>query len=364
MSEANESADKPHQATPDRIKKAREKGDVTQSPEVQTAARYIGVLAVIASTGGLFALRAAEGLSGFLTRPQEASAYLLGDGDVWTLFAPAATPVFVVLGTALALVLLTLGLLRAIVFVPSKLAPDLKRISPIKSASQKFGPQGVKEFLRTTVKTLCFGGAAIALGIAATPRLLSRTGASANVLSGELAWLLLAMLSVAVVVSAIAAAIDLPVKHAARLKKLRMSHQEVSDENKESEGSPERKKAQRKRAQELAQGAGLKAVPEADVVVVNPEHYAVALVWDRAGGEVPRCVAKGTDHMALAIKQRALQSGVPIHRDVACARALHATVEIGEPIRREHFAAVAAAIRFADRVRGASRQQNDPFTNA
>lgn len=354
MSDDTENGDKPHQASPDRIKKAREKGDVTQSPEVQTAARYTAVLAIVGGAGSLLASRAAEGLTGFLVRPEAASAYLLGDGAIWPLFSPAAAPVFILLGGALALVFLTLGILRAVVFVPSKLAPDLKRISPFKSAKQKFGPQGIKEFLRTTAKTLCFAGAAITLGVAATPRLLSHTGAPASILSGELGWLLVSMLCVAVVVGLGAAAIDLPVRHAARLKKLRMSHQDVSDENKESEGAPERKKAQRRRAQELARGAGLNDVPNADVVVVNPQHYAVALTWDRAGGEVPRCVAKGTDHMALAIKERARQAGVPIHRDVACARALHATVERGDPIRREHFAAVAAAIRFADRVRAAN----------
>lgn len=351
MSDDTDNADKPFDASPERIRKARGKGDVTQSPEVQTAARYIGALLVVGALGSVLATRAATGLSGFLTRPQEASAYLLGNGDIWPVIAPAAAPVFVLAGTALVLVLCVLTVLRAIVFVPSKLSPDLKRISPMKNAGQKFGPQGIKEFARTTVKTLAFSGTAVALGVAVTPRLLARTGASAGVLGQELGWLLLAMLGVAVLVSVIAAAIDLPVKHAARLKKLRMSHQERADETKESEGSPERKRAQRRRAQELAQGAGLNAVPEADVVVVNPEHYAVALSWDRTGGEVPRCIAKGTDHMALAIKTRARQAGVPIHRDVACARAVHASVEIGEPIRREHFAAVAAAIRFADRVR-------------
>ena len=96
-------------------------------------------------------------------------------------------------------------------------------------------------------------------------------------------------------------------------------------------------------------------VPEADVVIMNPTHFAVALKWSRLPGSAPECVAKGQDHVALAIRDRAFEAGVPVHQDPPPARALFATVEIGQEIAPDHYRAVAAAIRFAETMRRRAR---------
>jgi flagellar biosynthetic protein FlhB len=98
-------------------------------------------------------------------------------------------------------------------------------------------------------------------------------------------------------------------------------------------------------------------VAAANVVVVNPTHFAVALKWDRARGGAPVCVAKGVDEIARKIRERAAEHGVPIHSDPPTARAIHATVEIGQEIRTEHYRAVAAAIRFAEAMRRRARKR-------
>jgi flagellar biosynthetic protein FlhB len=98
------------------------------------------------------------------------------------------------------------------------------------------------------------------------------------------------------------------------------------------------------------------AVPKADVVIVNPTHFAVALAWDRGSGRAPVCVAKGVDEVALTMRRIAIESGVPVRSDPPTARALHASVDIGQEIPRAHFRAVAAAIRFADRIRERKRR--------
>jgi flagellar biosynthetic protein FlhB len=97
-------------------------------------------------------------------------------------------------------------------------------------------------------------------------------------------------------------------------------------------------------------------VPTADVIVVNPTHYAVALRWDRKAGGAPVCVAKGVDEMARIIRDRATEHRVPIQSDPPTARAIYATVDIGQEIRVEHYRAVAAAIRFADAMRRRARK--------
>jgi flagellar biosynthetic protein FlhB len=99
----------------------------------------------------------------------------------------------------------------------------------------------------------------------------------------------------------------------------------------------------------------LNEVPDASVVIVNPTHYAVALKWDRAAGGAPVCVAKGVDEMAARIRERAMEAGVPIRHDPPTARAIYAGVEIGQPVARPEWRAVAAAIRFAERLRARTR---------
>jgi flagellar biosynthetic protein FlhB len=126
---------------------------------------------------------------------------------------------------------------------------------------------------------------------------------------------------------------------------------------KEAEGDPHLKQHRRMRAQELAMNQMMADVPGADVVIVNPTHYAVALAWDRGPGSAPVCVAKGRDQVAARIRETARQAGVPVHADPPTARALFATVEIGAQIAPEHYRPVAAAIRFAEAMRRKARQR-------
>ena len=106
---------------------------------------------------------------------------------------------------------------------------------------------------------------------------------------------------------------------------------------------------------DIATNQMLADVPEADVVIVNPEHFAVALKWDRKRGTAPVCVAKGVDEIAARIRETATEHGVPIFRDPPTARTLFATVEIGEEVKADLYKAVAAAIRFADTMRKRAR---------
>ena len=145
--------------------------------------------------------------------------------------------------------------------------------------------------------------------------------------------------------------VDLPYARFAHLKKLRMTFQEIKDEAKESEGDPHMKRERRMRAEAISRSTMLNDVAKADVIIVNPTHYAVALKWSRASGEVPTCLAKGIDDLAMRIRERAELHDIPIHSDPPCARSLYAMVEVGDGIMYEHYAAVAAAIHFADQAK-------------
>ena len=111
------------------------------------------------------------------------------------------------------------------------------------------------------------------------------------------------------------------------------------------------KQQRRQKGMEIAASQMMAEVPKADVVIVNPTHYAVALAWSRDPGSAPVCVAKGVDHMARTIRELAHEHGVPVHSDPPAARALHVGTEIGAEIDPAQYRAVAAAIRFADTMR-------------
>ena len=135
------------------------------------------------------------------------------------------------------------------------------------------------------------------------------------------------------------------------LRKQRMTLKEVRDETKETEGDPLTKQQRRQRAYEIASNQMLADVPQADVVIVNPEHYAIALQWERTAGSAPICIAKGVDEIAARIREVAAEHAVPVYRDPPTARALFATTDLGEEIPIDLYRAIAAAIRFADAMR-------------
>jgi flagellar biosynthetic protein FlhB len=130
-----------------------------------------------------------------------------------------------------------------------------------------------------------------------------------------------------------------------------MSQQEMIEEFRLSEGDPQTKAQRRQRGEEIAANRMLLDVPRSSVVIVNPQHFAVALRWDRGKDAAPVCVAKGVDAVAARIRESAAEAGVPIHRDPPTARALYAATGIGQQIHPDHYRAVAAAIRFAEAMR-------------
>jgi len=167
----------------------------------------------------------------------------------------------------------------------------------------------------------------------------------------ELGRMLVALMGIVLLVALALGSIDFLWQRAEHTRKHRMSRKEMMDELKQSEGDPTVKQQRRQRGQEIATNKMLLDVPTADVVIVNPTHYAVALKWDRSQATAPVCVAKGVDEIAARIRVLAAENAVPVHSDPPTARALHAKVALGQEISQDHYRAVAAAIRFAENIR-------------
>lgn len=349
--------EKPYEPTQRKLDQAREKGDIPRSMDLLAAATYCGLLA-FALTGGGAAMAAMGGtLAGLLARAGDLAAAGAAAPAVGAWLAELALPLALLFGLPILFVIGGVFLQRGWVFAPEKIAPRLDRISIPGNAKQKFGRTGLFEFAKSSVKLVVIS---VCLGLFVASRLPEMmatpgtrpTQVSAMMLDGAVDFLLfLSVLAVAF------GAIDFLWQRAEHLRLQRMSRQELLDETKETEGDPWIRQQRRQRGFDIATNRMMADVPKADVVIVNPLHVAVALRWDRTGGGAPICVAKGVDEVALRIRARAMDAGVPIRRDPPTARALHAAVEVGAEILPEHYRPVAAAIRFADAMRQRARRQ-------
>ncbi|MGG7566690.1 flagellar type III secretion system protein FlhB [Rhodovulum sp. DZ06] len=356
----DEAAEKSHEPTPQKLQEARRKGDVAKSADLGAAAAYLGMLAAVYGMGEDAIRGLAEGLTIFLSGPDLLEGRIIGQGGaglsasiIGKALAPL-TPLFLI--PALAVIAAYVAQ-NAVAPSLTKIEPKLNRLSLIANAKNKFGPTGLVEFLKTFIKMTAV---TIALSIylsAESDHFAGMFAAPARAVPGEIMKIGAGLLAVICVIAAAVGAGDAVWQNFNHRRKLRMSDQEMKDEIKKSEGDPYMKGERQRRGREIATNRMIAEVPNADVVIVNPEHYAVALKWSRDRKRAPICIAKGVDEVAARIREAAIEAGVPIHRDPPCARALHADVEVGEEIRPDHYAAVAAAIRFADAIRAKARSK-------
>jgi flagellar biosynthetic protein FlhB len=357
--EDGESGEKQHDPTEKRIEEARRQGDVPQSRDLVTAAAFGGLMLVCLVEGERALRRIGQACAWLLGNPDRISGPS-GEGKAVPVLAVlaeclwAVAPLFLVPAAAALLALLAQ---RALIFAPDRIMPRLSRLSPLASLTHKFGREGLFEFAKGTVKMALVTAVLGAFLVSRTDEVLGSLAlqpAQAVVLLLQLS---LAFLGLVLLLSTAIGGIDLVWQRTEFLRRNRMSRQDLIDEMKQSEGDPHMKSVRQGRAQEIATNRMLRDVPKADVIVVNPTHYAIALVWKRDEHAAPVCVAKGRDAVAARIRDLAIEAGVPIHRDPPTARALHATVAIGEAIRPEHYRAVAAAIRFSEAMRTRARRR-------
>ncbi|NHB76650.1 EscU/YscU/HrcU family type III secretion system export apparatus switch protein [Rhodobacter calidifons] len=348
-----DAAEKEHEASQQKLDQARKDGDIPKSVDLQTAAATGGFLLALFSFGGWAAHKAGTTGMVLLDQSDRLSSQITAGSKsiVGGMVLGFALPPLVLLSLAPALVIALLVASRGLVFAPKKLAPKLSRISPVATARQKFGVEGLVEFGKSAAKMVLVGLILYALLAGRMRDILASLYLSPAMSAALMARLVLEFLLILLAVQLAIGGIDYLWQVSQHRRRHRMSRKEMLDEFKESEGDPHLKSARRQRAQEVATNRMLVDVATADVVVVNPTHYAVALRWDRKKGNAPVCVAKGVDEIARKIRERAAEAGVPIHSDPPTARAIHASVEVGQEIRVEHYRAIAAAIRFADAMR-------------
>jgi flagellar biosynthetic protein FlhB len=260
----------------------------------------------------------------------------------------AALPIFAVL---IGLVLLSAVVLGGWNFSPAALVPDFSRMSPAAGLKRLFGLRGASELGKALLKLVVVGGVCAAIAswlfadVLGLGRMAPRTaiGRGAGLLTWSFVWLCASLALIAVV--------DVPLQLLQFKRSLRMTRQELRDEAKESDGRPETKQRIRQLQQQLARRRMMHKVPTADVVIVNPTHFAVALKYDLKNMRAPRVVAKGLDLVALNIRRIAEEHRVPIFDSPKLARALYRTTDLNHEIPAGLYTAVAQVLSYIFRIR-------------
>ncbi len=358
MSEESGDEDKQFEPSQKKLDDARKKGEIPRSVDLTTAAAYGGVLtaafafgpAAISGLGDAMMILIDQ--SDRLARVTFAGSKTPIIGGILREVVMAIAPIFAI--PAIFAILAVIGQ-RAFVVAPTKIKPKLSNISILQGFKKKFGRNGFFEFGKSFFKLLVFSSVLFLFLWQQMDRMIGAMYMSPGMIVVELMRLVLALLLIVLAIALVFGIVDFLWQRAEHFRKNRMSRKEMMDELKQSEGDPLMKQQRRQKGMDLATNQMLADVPDANVVVVNPTHYAVALKWDRMSATAPICVAKGTDEIAAKIREVASENGVPLHSDPPTARALHATVKIGDEIPSEHYQAVAAAIRFAESIRAKAK---------
>jgi flagellar biosynthesis protein FlhB len=339
---------KTEQASPRRRERSREQGEAVRSTDVVAAAVLLGCLGVLGAAGGDLVARLASyarDLLGHLDRGTSVTSL----HDTLSLLGRVAMPVSAA-GAACAL---GAGLAQSQgAWSLQPLAPDWKRLDPFRRFGELFlSSHALVEVGKSLVKFAVVGLVAVTSLRAALSDLAARPPASAaEAIRATVAVLMSLGLRVALAFAVIAAA-DWVVERFRFERRLRMSRHELKEEMREEEGDPLLRRRRRQRHRELARRRALLDVPLADVVLVNPTEYAVALRYDAGRMRAPRIVAKGRLHLAERIREIARGAGVPIVREPPLARLLYHSVEIGREIPVSVYRAVAEILAYVYRIR-------------
>ena len=349
--EQDSSADKSEEPTPKRLEKAREEGDTVRSKELNTTAILMTGAAGLLMFGPFMALQLEQVMRFNFAIPagalqDEMMIAHLGDSVGSALLG--LVPFFIML---LAAAILGPTMLGGWNFTWKAVAPKFNRMNPLSGMKRMFGPKALMELFKAVAKVLLVAsvaGIVVAMNVQDILSLHQEAllPAMTHALS-IIAWGFLLMSSAMVLITAI----DVPFQVTQHMQKLRMTLQQVKDEMKDTDGRPEIKQKIRQLQQQMANNRMMQDLPTADVVITNPDHYAVALRYDQSQDSAPVLIAKGVDLLAETIKEVAGEHGIPVVSSPPLARSVFFNTSIGEEIPAGLYVAVAQVLAYVYQLR-------------
>ena len=361
MAEETDKTQKTEEPTQKRIDEARGKGQVASSREVfhwfMILGATVSVLMIFPSALG----KLKNALTPFVASPHAIlmDPRNLGDVliDLAAQIAVALAP-FIILLVAMAVFA---GVIQnGVIVAVDQIKPKFERLSLAKGFGRLFSARSLTEFAKGLFKLAIVATVATLLVRPSLSGITALDSADVMVMLDFLHMLSVRVLAGVFAVITVIAGLDFLYQKFEHHRNLRMSLQELRDEFKQTEGDPMIKSRLRQIRMERARRRMMSAVPEADVVITNPTHYAVALSYDMDAMDAPRLVAKGIDSLALKIREIATENGVPIVENRPLAQALYGGVELDEDIKPEHYKAVAEVIGYVMRLSGRMTAAGSP----
>lgn len=354
MAENDSDQERTERPTARRLEKAREEGQVPRSPELSAAAVLLVSAASLHLLGGSIGTKLLGLMrAGLSVSPAEAMDPGLALPAVSAELLRALVIAAPVLGLTMIAALVAPLALGGWNLSFGALAPNFSRLDPIAGFGRFFSARGAVELAKAFAKFLVVAALALLVLHQQTPQLLSLGAAPLTVGIAQAASLASDALLAVSGGLALIAAVDVPYQLWQYSQKLSMSRQEIREEMKESEGAPEIKGRIRRMQREIARRRMMHEVPKADVIVVNPTHFAVALRYDEGRMRAPLVVAKGADLVAARIREIATEHSVPIFEAPPLARALYHSVEIGGEIPATLYVAVAQVLTYIYQLKAA-----------
>jgi flagellar biosynthetic protein FlhB len=347
MAEEQDDSQKTEDPTSRRLDEARKRGQVANSREVNNLL-MLGVFSLsVLLFGGAAAGAIYKATMPFIESPDMVPAdfehlVALGWKLLGVLLLAGAVPLVLAVIAAIGAGYLQFGL----VFSTEGIMPKLDKISPLAGLKRMFSMRSLAEFVRGLLKLAVVGAIAMFLILPEVAHLNKLIGMEMIQLLGETKALLAKLLIGVVSIVAAIAAIDVIYQRLQHMREMRMSRQEIKDEFKETEGDPLVKGRLRQLRMERTRRRMMAQVPQSDVVVTNPTHYAVALKYDSNSMGAPKMMAKGVDKAAAKIREIAKEHGIPIVENPPLARGLFAAVDVDQEVTPEFYKAVAEVISY------------------
>ncbi|MFY0665881.1 MAG: flagellar biosynthesis protein FlhB [Natronospirillum sp.] len=362
MAEGQDSSqEKTEEPTPRKLEKAREDGQVARSKELATTVVLVAAAMSFIMFGPLVArqmLDVATFNFAFDPAVKGDTAYMFRHmGASFSAMGIAVAPFFAVMVLAAFAGPLGLGGWN---FTTKALMPKGSRINPLAGIKRMFSLNSLVELLKGYAKVGLVATMAVLILWSQVDELraIAREPTRQAIVHAAtiLGWSFLLM----ALTTAIIAAVDIPFQIYSHTKKLKMTFQEVKDEYKNTEGKPEVKAKIRQLQRQMAEGRMMSDVPQADVIITNPEHYSVALKYDPNSMPAPLMLAKGVDEVAMKIREIARENGISIIEMPPLARALYHHTKVGDEIPAELYLAVAQVLAYVFQMNEAKKGQMPP----
>mgnify|MGYP001228784854 FL=1 len=347
MAEETPQEDRTEEPTARRMEKARDEGQVLRSQDLTVAILTIGLMGSLYALRGFIGPNLAElfrsSLTIKVTAIQNANVLVHSLGSYTLETFLYLSPLFAIA------VLFAIGgatSLDGFVLSAKAVAPKISKLDPLKGLARIFGTKALMELVKSLTKFLLVAAVASIYLFTNYDKIIAMgTGDVRTSIVEGLSFVLLGGLIICSALLLIAA-IDVPYQRFEFLKKLRMTKQEIKDEFKEIEGQPEVRQRIKQKQREIADQRMLDDVPKADVIITNPQHFAIALSYDPSSSSAPIVVAKGKGFTAQKIKEIGDESGVHQFESPVLARALYFTTDIGSFIPQKLYVAVAQVIAY------------------